>query len=169
VKLRICALACLVAPLVGCGGAIVGKWELARATPSAVVFALDDVEFHRDGAYEATLTLDGRTMRQQGEYGFNGFKLTLKPRTGGVRRYNAVRHAASLEVSDGDRRVVLRKRSREDTPPAEHDAPSEPDNGAPPAAPSVNGAPRAAPTVKGAPPTASSVKGAAAAPQDAAR
>lgn len=70
---------------------------------------MDDVRFERGGTYSATVTLDGRTSRENGAFSFNGFKLTLRPQAGGQREYNASARMQTLELSDKDRHVVLRK------------------------------------------------------------
>lgn len=99
----------LLITLSGCSGAITGKWRLEKAIPNREVFSLEDVEFRSDGTYSATFTLDGKTQKQEGAYDFSGFKLTLRPRLGGQRQYNAVRKPGELEIMDGDRKVILEK------------------------------------------------------------
>ncbi len=96
--------------LVGCQGAIVGHWTLVEAKPSREVFSIDDANFRQDGTFNATVTLEGQTADQQGTYKFNGFKLILRPEAGGQREYGAVLKVNRLEVSQGSRHVVLRKK-----------------------------------------------------------
>lgn len=110
-------LACaLFGPLVllanGCGRAIVGDWHMVKATPNREMFAIDDAHFARDGSFAATVTIEGKTVHEQGEYEFNGFKLTMRPRGGGQRRYNAMKTGRTLKVLDGDRNVILKKGSK---------------------------------------------------------
>ncbi|MFQ5806263.1 MAG: hypothetical protein ACE5I3_07430 [Phycisphaerae bacterium] len=93
----------------GCGGVIVGHWYLVKAVPSKEVFAIDDAYFARDGSFTATITIEGKTAREKGTYEFNGFKLTMRPQAGGQRRYNAVVKLRTLEVLDGERKVILKK------------------------------------------------------------
>lgn len=109
--------------LAGCRGAVVGDWQLTRAVPSREVFAIDDATFGRDGRFTATITRDGRTHRQSGEFEFNGYKLTLRPSAGGQYRFNAVRKPGSLEISDGKRRIFLRP-GKVAEPPSDDDAPA---------------------------------------------
>lgn len=93
----------------GCRGAIAGNYKLERAIPSREHLALDDVQFRRDGAYAATVTRDGKTMREEGRYGFDGFNLWLEPSAGGRREFGVVIKMKSLELRQGDRKVILRK------------------------------------------------------------
>ncbi|RMF71242.1 MAG: hypothetical protein D6744_18270 [Planctomycetota bacterium] len=93
----------------GCGGAIRGHWALERATPNKETFALDDAVFRRDGAYEATLTLDGRTTRESGSYEFKFNKLVLRPVAGGQHKFTAVVTPRQLKVIRGDQFAYLRK------------------------------------------------------------
>jgi hypothetical protein len=93
----------------GCGRAIVGSWRAAEATPSRLVFCIDEASFGRDGTYTATTTIEGKTLQERGRYSFNGYKLVLQPREGGRRQYNAVLKLNRLEITDRDRKVVLRK------------------------------------------------------------
>lgn len=102
-------LAGLALLTLGCGGAVAGKWRLIKAIPNREVFALDDVEFRRDGGYSAVLTLEGKTRPEEGAYEFNGFKLTLRPRLGGQRQYNAVRRPGAIEIMDDERKLILEK------------------------------------------------------------
>jgi hypothetical protein len=105
-----CVLGSLLLPvLTGCGGAIVGHWYLAKATPNRDVFAIDDATFRGDGTFSATTTIDGRTADETGTYRFEGFALTLRPQGGGQRRYTTFLKLGTLEVKDGDRLVVLKK------------------------------------------------------------
>jgi hypothetical protein len=93
----------------GCGLSVTGHWRLAKAIPSREVFAIDDAQFARDGSFTATVTIEGKTAREKGTYEFNGFKLTLRPQAGGQRRYDAVERFGTLEVMDGERKVILKK------------------------------------------------------------
>ena len=100
--------------LVGCGGSIVGHWQMIQAEPNKHVFAIDDAQFHRDGSFAATITIEGKTAREIGSYRFNGFKLTLRPQAGGQRSYNAMIKLGQLEIVDSSRKVVLKKGKQED-------------------------------------------------------
>lgn len=93
----------------GCGFSVVGDWQLDKATPSREVFAIDDAHFARDGTFAATVTIEGKTAREEGTYEFNGFKLTLRPQAGGQRRWNAVERFGTLHVIDDERKVILKK------------------------------------------------------------
>lgn len=95
--------------LAGCGRAIVGDWRMVSATPNREVFSIDHATFGRDGAFAATMTVEGLTADQTGTYDFNGFKLKLRPQGGGQRSYLANVGPGKLEIADGERRVVLRK------------------------------------------------------------
>ncbi len=94
----------------GCGGAVVGRWYMQRAIPNADVFAIQDAAFNRDGTFSARLTLDGRTTDERGTYSFNGYRLTLRPQAGGARSYTAALKGFTLDVIDGERKVILRKK-----------------------------------------------------------
>ncbi len=94
----------------GCGRALVGHWYMQRAIPNADVFAIRDAVFNRDGTFSARLTLEGRSRDEVGTYSFNGYKLTLRPQAGGTRTYTAALKGFSLDVTDGERKVVLRKK-----------------------------------------------------------
>lgn len=99
--------------MAGCRGAIGGDWRLQSATPSRELFCIEDATFRKDGAYAATVTLDGRTQREAGKYEFNGFHLTLRPSAGGQRRYEATLKFNELEVRrDGAIVVLVRGKSR---------------------------------------------------------
>lgn len=107
----LCAITALIlAPLTGCGGAIIGNWNMVRANPNKEIFAVDDANFGRDGAYSATTTIEGKTTQEVGGYSFNGFKLYLRPQAGGQREYSASVLFGDLRISDGkERSVILRK------------------------------------------------------------
>ncbi len=93
----------------GCAAAVIGSWRLVRATPDREVFALDEVEFVGDGRYAATITLEGRTVRETGTFRFDGFRLTLRPADGGEREYPALVRPGELEVRHGRSFVRLRR------------------------------------------------------------
>lgn len=93
----------------GCGRAISGHYELIRATPNPDDFAMDDVDFTRDGRYTALVTLGGRTSRENGSYEFNGYKLTLRPAGGGQRKYNAAARPRSLNIFINEKKIYLKK------------------------------------------------------------
>jgi hypothetical protein len=93
----------------GCSGVIVGDWHMTKAIPNKQVFAIEDACFARDGTFTATVTIEGKTVREKGEYDFNGFKLTMRPQGGGQRRYNTVLKGRTLEIHDEERKVFLRK------------------------------------------------------------
>ena len=99
--------------LAGCGGGIVGDWHMVQTVPNKDVFAIDEAQFHRDGSFAATITIEGKTAREIGSYHFNGFKLTLRPHAGGQRSYNAMVKLSKLEISDSGRKVVLKKGKKE--------------------------------------------------------
>lgn len=107
------ALAALLLPalLAGCSGAIAGDWRLVRAIPSREVLALDDVHFGADSSYAATVTMDGRTVREEGTFFYNGFKLRLRPSSGGQRSFDASLSPGKLELKELSRghRIELRK------------------------------------------------------------
>lgn len=95
--------------MTGCSGALKGDWHMVEAIPNKDVFCLDDANFARDGSFSVTSTIDGKTIREVGTYKFNGFKLTLHPQAGGQRQYGAVLKFRTLEITDGDRKVILKK------------------------------------------------------------
>ena len=95
--------------LSGCGRAIVGDWRMVSATPNREVFGIDHATFGRDGTFSATMTVEGLTADRTGRYEFNGFKLKLRPQGGGQRAYLAHVGASKLEITDGDRHVVLKR------------------------------------------------------------
>jgi len=99
----------VLGPIGGCGGVLAGHWRIEKAVPHREVFCIDNADFRSDGSYAADVTLDGKSSRQEGAYEFNGFQLTLRPRAGGQRRYNATLKMNTLEVIDGERHVVLIK------------------------------------------------------------
>jgi hypothetical protein len=107
--LRFALLALAVFPATGCGRAIVGDWHMIKAIPNKEVFAIDDAHFAREGSFTATVTIEGKTVREQGAYSFNGFKLTMRPQGGGQRSYNTVLKGRTLEIHDDERKVFLRK------------------------------------------------------------
>jgi hypothetical protein len=114
-------LTLLAGGLAGCGGAIVGDWQMVQAEPSKEVFAIDDAHFHRDGSFAASITIEGKTAREVGTYKFSGFKLTLRPHAGGQRSYDAMIKLGKLEITDSDRKVVLKKGKKQEQPEAETD------------------------------------------------
>jgi len=93
----------------GCSGVIVGDWHMTKAIPNKQIFAIEDAYFARDGTFTATVTIEGKTVREQGAYSFNGFKLTMRPQGGGQRSYNTVLKGRTLEIHDDERKVFLRK------------------------------------------------------------
>jgi|GEM_PF-2163178 len=100
--------------LAGCGGSIVGHWHLTKAIPNREALAIDDARFNRDGTYTASVTLEGRTTREEGAYKFNGFRLIMHPNGGGQHRYDTFIRGRSLEVHHGERKLILKKGKRED-------------------------------------------------------
>lgn len=102
-------LGALLLVTTGCGGAIVGDWHMSKAIPNKEVFAIDEAHFARDGTFAATVTIEGKTVREQGAYSFNGFKLTMRPQGGGRRSYNTVLKGRTLELHDKERKVFLKK------------------------------------------------------------
>lgn len=94
----------------GCGVSVVGDWRCVKALPNRDVFAIEDATFRSDDTFSLRFTEDGRTRAEEGTYDFTGFKLVLRPRAGGRREYNAVRRIGTLEISQGERRVVLEKK-----------------------------------------------------------
>ena len=106
----LCGVAGLFMPvLAGCQGAIQGDWHMIEAVPSKQVFNLDDATFRPDGTYTATTTFEGRTNTESGTYEFNGFKLKLEPKGGGLRTYTASLQMGRMELADGQRHVTLAK------------------------------------------------------------
>jgi hypothetical protein len=103
------ALPLLLAVLTGCQGAIVGHWKLHRAIPNPSIFSIDDAAFRRDGTFDATTTIEGRTAEETGTYDFNGFKLKLRPAAGGQRAYIVHFEGGRLVLKHGDARAILRK------------------------------------------------------------
>ena len=93
----------------GCSPSVRGHWKLDKALPNRDVFAIDDAHFASDGTYTATVTIEGKTNRQQGEYQFSGFKLTLRPHGGGQHRWNALVQLGTLEIFEGERKAYLKK------------------------------------------------------------
>jgi hypothetical protein len=95
--------------LAGCAATVVGHWRLERASPGRDVFSLDNAHFRGDGTYEATLTLEGKTVREAGAYTFDGFTLTLRPAAGGYRKFDASASLDRLELRTRGRLVILEK------------------------------------------------------------
>ena len=93
----------------GCSRVIVGDWHMAKAIPNKQIFAIEDAYFARDGTFTATVTIEGKTVREKGKYDFNGFRLTMRPQGGGQRRYNTVLKGRTLEIHDDERKVLLKK------------------------------------------------------------
>jgi hypothetical protein len=98
--------------LTGCQGAIQGRWHLEEAIPNKQTFALDNVSFNADGTYSATLTRDGVTRQETGEYEFNGFNIRLRPKGGGQHKYTAQLAPGRLMLLSGSKKAVLRSGSR---------------------------------------------------------
>ena len=93
----------------GCSGVIAGDWHMTKAIPNKQIFAIEDAYFARDGTFTATVTIEGKTVREKGKYDFNGFRLTMRPQGGGQRRYNTVLKGRTLEIHDDERKVLLKK------------------------------------------------------------
>jgi hypothetical protein len=98
--------------LAGCQGAIQGDWYLAEATPNRQVFSIDKAHFDAGGTYSASTTIEGVTNNEKGTYEFSGFKLTLLPQGGGRRAYTANLQPGQLQLSTGERRILLKKGKR---------------------------------------------------------
>lgn len=107
-----CLVAAWLASATGCAAALTGNWRLLRAAPDREVFALDEVEFSRDGSYAATITVEGKTAREKGTFRFDGFRLALRPAAGGRREYPALVKLGDLEVRNVQSVVLLQR-----TPP----------------------------------------------------
>ena len=98
--------------LAGCHGAIVGDWRLVEAIPNSQTFALDKVTFRSNSTFTATTTIEGVTNVEDGTYEFDGVKLKLQPKSGGLRSYTAALKLNRLELSSGKRKVALEKGKR---------------------------------------------------------
>lgn len=98
--------------LPGCAGSIVGHWSLTKAVPNKQTLAIDDASFARDGRYSATVTIEGKTVREEGRYKYNGFKLTMLPGGGGQHRYNTMIRGGTMQIIEGERKLILRKASK---------------------------------------------------------
>ena len=99
----------LLASLTGCAGSIVGQWHLSKAVPNKQTLAIDNAKFARDGTYLASVTIDGKTVQEEGRYKYNGFKLTMLPNGGGQHRYNTMVRGGTMDVIDGERKLILKK------------------------------------------------------------
>ncbi|QOJ14947.1 MAG: hypothetical protein HRU75_09950 [Planctomycetia bacterium] len=105
-----CTLLALLCAAGGCGVSINGQWRMIRANPNRDVFAIDHATFSRDRGYSATITVDGRTAEETGEYEFNGFQVLLRPQAGGQRRYSASVMFGELRITDSQQRSVTLRR-----------------------------------------------------------
>lgn len=106
---RLAACFALLGASTGCGGSLIGYWRSVEVKPNKEIFNLDHVRFNRDRTYSATSTIEGKTVKETGSYSFDGFKLKFRPQAGGQRKYNAILRFGTLDISDGDRKVVLKK------------------------------------------------------------
>lgn len=95
--------------LTGCQGAVVGDWYLAEAIPNRQTFSIDHASFRANGTYVATTTIEGVTTADKGTYDFNGFKLRLRPDAGGQRAYTTSVQPGQLQLTSGNRKVILKK------------------------------------------------------------
>jgi hypothetical protein len=103
-------LGLLLCPLwVGCASTIVGDWVMVEAVPNRQVFSISQASFKSDKTFSATTTIDGITTADKGTYFYDGFKLKLRPQSGGQRAYNVQFSFDRLQLADGNRKVVLRK------------------------------------------------------------
>lgn len=102
-------LALLSAGGVGCTRMISGYWKLIEAHPNREFFALEDAWFETDETYRATVTIDGRSVAQQGTFSYKGDKLTLRPDAGGQQRFTARLTRGKLRVEQGERYAILKK------------------------------------------------------------
>ena len=101
-------LTCLLAVFAaGCG--IKGSWQLVRAVPNADTFALQNATFE-DEAFNATLTIEGRTRPQSGTYKFTGQRLRLHLEDGGMHDFDANVAYGELIVRHGEYKAILRKK-----------------------------------------------------------
>ncbi|MBK8914609.1 MAG: hypothetical protein IPM64_08445 [Phycisphaerales bacterium] len=107
---RLWPLLALLCTAGGCGVSINGQWRMVRASPNREVFAIDHASFSRDRSYSATITVDGRTADESGEYEFNGFQVLLRPQAGGQRRYSASVMFGELRITDSQQRSVTLRR-----------------------------------------------------------
>lgn len=106
---RLAIAAVLLCIACGCSGAVIGRWRMVEVVPNREVFSIDRAEFRRDGTFKASAVIDGKKLDESGEYEFTGFKLILRPAAGGVRRFDALLRLNRLEVTQGNRKVVLAK------------------------------------------------------------
>lgn len=106
---RVGLLGMLCVLMAGCGGSLVGHWRMVSTSPNRDIFAIDDVQFHPDGSYAATTTIEGRTRRELGIYEFTGWKLYLRPEGGGQRSFESTLKFNRLELVDQERKVLLKK------------------------------------------------------------
>ena len=104
-------LGCLIT-LAGCQGAVLGDWYLVAAKPNKQTFSIDNATFRRDATYAATVTIEGVTNNEQGEYDFDGMKLRMWPQGGGQRSYTVQLLPGQLQVGDSRRHVILQKGKR---------------------------------------------------------
>lgn len=103
------AVLMLAIALTGCGGAVVGRWQMVEAIPNREVFSISKAHFQKGGTFTATTTIEGLTADLVGKYTFNGFRLKLYPEAGGHREYMATVKPGRLDIRDGDRKVIMRK------------------------------------------------------------
>jgi hypothetical protein len=97
----------LLLALGGCQGMLVGDWHMVDGAQSKHIFSIDRASFRSDGTFTATTILDGVTHAETGTFEFNGSKLSLCPKGGGVRTYTAALGPGQLQIYDGKRRVAL--------------------------------------------------------------
>lgn len=99
----------LLVALVGCQAAIHGDWRLVRASPSREAFSIDAASFRPNGEFSASTVIDGVARADEGDYEFDGSKLTLRPRAGGRRQFAATAWMDRLEVRHGKNHAILQR------------------------------------------------------------
>ena len=106
-------LFCIVLPALvaasGCSSTLVGSWSSdPNATSSETIFR--QVQFKKDGTFNAVSQESGRSMPSSGKYEFDGFTLILRSAGKPERAYKATYVVGGkLELRNGEQRQTLRR------------------------------------------------------------
>ena len=108
---RLIVTLCLaIAPLVGCSSSLVGSWSPDPANDGDADGWFRQVQFKKDGTFNAISRQHGESVPSSGKYEFDGFNLMLKSPGRPERSYRATYiMGGKLELKDGDRRQTLKK------------------------------------------------------------
>lgn len=111
VGLAMCALASAVRADEANEAKLVGKWEVTKTTGETPVGTV--VEFGKGGALTVQLTIDGKELKLNGKYGFDGKKLSIDVKLNEQQHkheFAVALKGETIELEDAEKKVDTLKR-----------------------------------------------------------